>query len=130
MGSEKCRDFADLLMSVEKGRIPIMKRLRYIACACICMWLTLVFTTSSIFAQTTRIPPSDSEVPLAIVVQSINADAGAIHWIMLLLASAFLVLLTLSFNGFVQRQLRTTVRTGEGRMSLEEHIQRQSDQNA
>ncbi len=108
-----------------------MKRLRYLACVCIGAWLTLILTTSTIFAQEPLPPASESEAPLTIVVQSINAEGGTIQWVMLILASAFLLFLTLSLNGFVQRQLRTTVRTEEGHsMSLEEHMQRQADQNA
>lgn len=108
-----------------------MKRLHYFVCVCLSVWLTLQLTTSVSFAQEPLPPATNSEAPLNIVVQSINADAGgAIQWVMLLLASAFLLFLTLSLNGFVQRQLRTTVHTEEGSMSLEEHIQRQSEQNA
>jgi hypothetical protein len=90
----------------------------------------LILTTANVFGQEPLPPASNAEAPLNIVVQSINADAGAIEWVMLLLASAFLVLLTLSFNGFVQRHLRTTIRAEGRSMSLEEHIKRQSDQNA
>lgn len=107
-----------------------MKRFRYIACVWIALWVTLSFTVSDIFAQASLPPAPDSEAPLTIVVQSINAEGGAIEWVMLLLASAFLLFLTLSLNGFVQRQLRTTVRAEGRKMSLEEHLQRQSDQNA
>lgn len=105
------------------------QRLRYIVCVGLALWLTLTFTLSSAFAQEPLPPASSSEAPLNIVVQSINAEPGAIQWAMLLLASAFLLLMTLLLNSIVHGNLHTIVRASGRRMSLKEHIERQSSEN-
>ena len=126
MIAEKYRDFFDALVHLQREEFKTMKaRIRNIVFSLFMLGLTLTYFTPIASAQDSA--PDSAEAPLNIVVQSIEAEAGSIEWVMLLLAPACLVLITLTLNGVIQRQLRTTVRAEGRRMSLEEHVRRQSD---